>query len=194
MTVSAGVSDARITGVDLFDGGVSPPPKKLRPPIGADLRASFCRDPPGGMGRRRGVYRVICCSPARPGAGLRGSDNFSEQYGRDDDRADGGALPIRVDVEQVQAVADHHHDQHADERADDLALGGRRTGSRRRSPPRRSCRCEAGRGDRVDRQDARREKHRGDRAQGAGDDINKDAVELDPEAGRARRSALEPIA
>src|ERR1700689_647648 len=41
------------------------------------------------------------------------------ENGRDDDPTDSGALPEGRDAEQVEAVADHHHDEHADQRADD---------------------------------------------------------------------------
>src|SRR6185312_4582068 len=44
-----------------------------------------------------------------------------EQHGGDDDRPDRGPLPIGIDVEEIEAVADEDHDQNADEGADDRA-------------------------------------------------------------------------
>src|SRR5689334_20136769 len=90
-------------------------PPKMPAALGAPaFPAGFCRVPPGGTGRRPIAIAstIFPCAAAHP---LARAEEALEQHGGDDDRADRRALPVGVDVEEVEAVADQHHDQHADE-------------------------------------------------------------------------------
>src|SRR5215204_5863278 len=51
-----------------------------------------------------------------------------DEHGRDDDRADDDLLDEGGDAEEVEAVAQHGHDERADERADDGALAAEQGG------------------------------------------------------------------
>src|SRR5690606_82124 len=52
-----------------------------------------------------------------------------DQHGDHDDGADDHLLPVGVDHEQVEAVADDPHDEGADERAQDAALAAGKAGA-----------------------------------------------------------------
>src|SRR5208282_1181589 len=92
------------------------PPKSTPPFQAGQLTvASFYRVPPGRHGAaafrigsiHSGVLRLNKAAYARASA-----KEALKKHGGDNDRADRRALPIRVDVQQIQTIADEHHDEH----------------------------------------------------------------------------------
>src|SRR5262249_53877745 len=108
-----------------------------------------------------------------------------DQDGDDDDRADRRALPVGRDIHQIEAVADQHHDEYADQGADHRAAAAEQAGAADHHGG-DGVELQAGAGDGVDRQDAAGEEDRGDGAEAAGDDIDQHVVAADPQPGDAR--------
>src|SRR5690348_17658051 len=125
------------------------PPPKMPAAIGAGVAASFSRCPPGGTGRRRLQIASTVLLPSAAHS-LACAEKALQQHGHDDNRADRGALPVRIDIEQVEAVADQHHDQDANESAYDGAASAEKAGPADHHGGDR-IELEASRGDRIDR-------------------------------------------
>src|SRR5271170_6484117 len=113
------------------------------------------------------------------------------QHCGDDDAADRRALPERGDPQQVESVPDHHHDEDADQGADDRAATAVETGPANYDS-RDGVQLQQAPREWVDRQNLRRQQRRRDSRQRSGSYIGQYAVEEYVEAGRPRRLLVRP--
>ena len=139
--------------------------------------------------RQRHCNRVISITSARSSVHVRAMLPFQdrvEQHGDDDHAADDDLLEERRDAQQVEAVAQHAHDQRADQRAAERAFAAHQAGAADHGGGDR-VELVVDAGDRLRRVEPRGQHDRGNRAHQPRHAVDHRLVEADRDARQARR-------